>query len=529
MDILIKRAKIVDGTGELCYQGDIGIKDDKIVEIGTINKEAKKIIDAGGRIVCPGFIDIHGHADLQILRDKTGQIKLRQGVTTEFIGNCGFSVAPLSVQYEKLLRDYCSPVMGDYQGSFQWKSYEEYVQYLKQQSLSHNIGLLVGNGTLRIAVKGFENGPLSDEEMSLVKKHLANALEAGAVGLSIGLMYSPENYYTTEELIEICKIVNKYDGILVTHIRGEGNSLIKSIKEVIQIAKESDVPLHISHLKAAGKNNWQVALDQVFEIIETERASGLDITFDAYPYNAGSTTIASLLPPSVTVGGIDKAIQRMNDKETREKIVKELKEDADTWDNIVYQTGWQSVLISSVKSEKNKKIIGKTIQELAIEYNKEPEDIVIDLVIQEQGNVGIVIFHMSEDDVKRVIKSKYSVIISDSLYDISGNPHPRLYNSFPKILCKYVKEEKLLSLEEAIKKMTYSPAKLFGVDRRGKIEVGYYADICIIDMDRLKDNSDYINPAKYPEGIDVVIVNGKVAIEKGDLLSDYKGYLQLKN
>ncbi len=529
LDYVIKGGLIADGSGSPSWVGDVGIRDGKIIKLcGNIGDTAGEIIDAAGRVVAPGFIDLHSHSDFRLLEEPAGEIKLRQGVTTEIFGNCGFSAAPLSERHMPLLLAYSEPVMGQPKEKCGWRTYGEYLSRLSRSKLGHNTGGYVGNGALRIAVKGFEAGPLTGSEMAEVKRLLRESLEAGALGLSLGLMYVPENYYDRDELAEICSVVKEYGAIVTAHIRGEGNSLGRSIEEVLYIAEKSGVPLHISHFKAAGKNNWGEKCDAAIGRIEAARSRGVDVTCDVYPYTAGSTTLTSLLPPWSMEGGIEKTLQRIRDPETRLRICDELSRETDDWDNLVYSTGWESVLVSSVNTAANRRLVGKNILEIAQLRQERPIDAFLDLLAEEAGKVAIVIYHMSEDDVIKILKLGFSFVISDSLYSSGGLPHPRLYGTFPRLFARYVREKKVLSLEEAVKKVTSMPAKRLGLESIGRLECGMNADIVVFDAGEINDRATYIDPKQFPAGIEQVLVGGKVAVKSGELTGVRNGRLLLK-
>ncbi len=529
LDILIRNGLIADGSGSASWIGDVGVKDGRIVDLCKhILDTANETIDAAGKVVAPGFIDLHSHSDLWMVGNPSEGIKLRQGITTEIFGNCGFSPAPVSKEYIKLLQAYSEPIMGRLADDWSWETYGGYLDMLKRNKLSHNTGGYVGNGALRIAVKGFEAGPLTSDEMSKIKGLLAESLEAGALGLSMGLMYAPENYYNREELVEICSILKKYGVIFAVHMRGEGNSLLKSIEEVLYIARKSEAPLHISHLKAAGRNNWGTKCNEAIQLIEDARSSGMDITCDIYPYTAGSTSLYTLLPPWTLEGGVQKAIQRIKDPGQRHKIIEELKRETDDWDNLVYSTGWENVLVSSVSTAANQCFVGKRISEIAEVLDIEPVEAALNLLVEEDGYVAIVFFHMSEEDVIKIMRLDYSFVISDSLYSGGGMPHPRLYGAFPRLFANYVREKKILALEDAVRKVTSMPAQRLGLKHIGRLERGYIADIVIFDINTIQDNATYIAPRQFASEINCVIVGGKIAARFDKLTGVCNGRLLLR-
>ncbi|MFB5660235.1 amidohydrolase family protein [Alteribacillus sp. HJP-4] len=521
LDVIIKNGKIADGTGNPWYKGDVGIKDGMITHTGYVDAESRETIDAQMQVISPGFIDGHSHSDLLLLNDPQSDIKLQQGVTTEVVGNCGLAPAPYVQEHGSLLKDYVKPVIGDTPGGWPWSSVEEYMQELHKAKISENVSTYVAHGSLRIAVMGFENRPASSDEIAQMKELLEEGLQAGAIGLSIGLLYSPGRYSSKEELAELCTVLPKYNGLLATHIRGEGNNLIASIKEVLWIAQTCEINLHVSHLKAAGKRNWG-AVNHALQLIEDARAKGLTVTCDVYPYHAGSTMLTTVLPPWTLEGGTGKCLERLKNTEVRNQIKNELQEEQEDWDNLVVSTGWENVVISSV-SDKNISLEGKSVLGIAEARGQHPIDTAFDLLIEENGNVGIVYFHMAENDVRDVIKSDFSLIISDSLGCETGKPHPRLYGTYPRLFEHYVRENKILRLEDAIRKVTSFPAQKFKLGKRGLLTPGYCADITIFDPETIKATATFEQPINYPEGIHTVFVNGVKTIAGGQNLRTSSG------
>jgi N-acyl-D-amino-acid deacylase len=522
LDLVIENGRLVDGTGNPWYFGDVGIKDGKIVEVGRVQGSGRERIDAGSRVVAPGFIDGHCHSDLMVLDDPGSEIKLQQGVTTEVVGNCGMTPAPFTTHNLDLLRTYVEPVLGNTGQEWRWESVEQYFEALLEVKPSENVATYVGHGTLRIAVMGFENRPASGEELDLMKGLLEEALQAGAIGLSLGLMYAPGSYTPREELAELCAVLSRYDGLLATHIRGEGNSLLPSLEEVIWIAERSGVPLQISHLKAAGGANWG-SVTRAMEMIEEARSRGLDVTCDVYPYTAGSTSLTTLLPPWALEGGVSQTLERLGESGSRERIKAELREEQDDWDNLVASTGWESVYISSLSRNDDANLAGKNILEVSESRGVDPEDCMMDLLLEQNGKVSMVFFHMAGSDVEQVIQWERSLIASDSLHDQAERPHPRLYGTFPHVLARYVREKKLLTLEEAVRKMTSFPASRFKLGKRGLIAPGYAADLVVFDPEAILDTATYEDPKHFPGGISCVLVNGTRAVEAGSLLKTGAG------
>ncbi len=514
LDLVLKNGRIVDGTGNPWFFGNVGIKGDIIVDVGMVSQEGLETIDVRDQVISPGFIDGHCHSDLMILDNPRSEIKLQQGVTGEVLGNCGMTPAPFAPQNLELLRSYVEPVLGKTERDWSWATVGQYVDSLREARPSENVATYVGHGTLRIAVMGFEDRPASTGELGQMKGLLEESLQAGAIGLSLGLMYAPGSYTPGEELAQLCSVLPNYDGLLATHIRGEGSSLIPSITEVIWIAERCGCPLQISHLKAAGTGNWG-SVTEAIELVEEARSRGLDVTCDVYPYTAGSTSLTTLLPPWALEGGISRTLERLQSRIYRERIKEELGYEHDGWDNLMPSTGWDSVYISSLSKGDDADLEGKNIEEISQSRGAEPADCMMDLLLEQGGKVSMVFFHMAETDVQQVLSWDRSLIASDSLHDQAGKPHPRLYGTFPRVLARYVRERKLLTLEEAIRKMTSFPARRFRLGKRGLIAPGYAADIVVFDPNGISDKATYDDPKRFPEGISHVLVNGTQAIVSG--------------
>ena len=514
MDLVLKNGRIVDGTGNPWFFGDIGIKDGTIVEVGRVSQAGLRVVDVCGQVVSPGFIDGHCHSDLMVLDNPRCEIKLRQGVTTEVLGNCGMTPAPFAPKNLELLRSYVEPVLGRTRREWSWETIERYLCSLREAKPSENVATYVGHGTLRIAVMGFQDRPASTGELGRMKNLLEESLQAGAIGLSLGLMYAPGSYTAKEELAQLCSVLPLYEGLLAAHIRGEGNRLIASIREVIWIAERCGCPLQISHLKAAGRTNWG-SVAEAMELVEEARSRGLDVTCDVYPYTAGSTSLTTLLPPWAMEGGIPRTLKRLKQPASRRRIKEELGHEHEDWDNLMVSTGWESVYISSLSKDDSTALEGMNIYEISEARALDPAECVMDLLLEQDGKVSMVFFHMAEPDVEQVLRWDRSLIASDSLHDQARKPHPRLYGTFPHVLARYVREKKLLSLEEAIRKMTSFPARRFRLGRRGLIAPGYAADVVVFDPDEVSDESTYGDPKRFPKGISRVLVNGIQVILSG--------------
>ncbi len=507
-DILIKNGRIIDGSGNPWYNADIGIIEDKIDTIDDIDGRAEKIIDANRMVVAPGFIDIHSHSDIPILVDYHAHSKIRQGVTTEVIGNCGNSAAPMN-EFVKEYRDRFarSRVPDDFQ--YDWETMVDYIEKVEMQGTSLNIAPMVGHGTIRMNVVGYENRSPTDSEMQEMKNLIKQSIKEGAWGMSTGLIYPPSVYAETEEIVELTKTVAEQGGIYFSHIRGEGETLLDAVIEACEIGLQSNTPVQIAHFKSSGKNNWG-KIKIAHEILERYREKGVDVTFDQYPYIASSTNLTALFPHWTQEGGAEKLLERLKDHETRARIREELR----------LNYGWDNILVTSAKN--NPEYDGKNLKEIGEVMGKDPFNAVCDLLIMEDAQVPSVMFGMNEDDVEWAMKSSIGMIGSDGSA-ISpegilgkGNPHPRLYGTFPRVLGYYVREKNVISLQEAVRKMTSAPSLRMGFKDRGFLREGLKADITIFDPQEIKDNATFIDPHQYPRGIGYVIVNGIVVIEKGN-------------
>lgn len=505
--MLIKDGRILDGTGNPWFKADVAIVGDEVEAIGKLNGRAETIINAKGLMVSPGFIDIHSHSDVPILVDYHAHSKIRQGVTTEVIGNCGNSAAPMN-DYVKEYRERFarSRVPDDFQ--YDWCSMKEYIERVERQGTSVNIAPLIGHGTIRMNVLGYENRPPTDSEMQEMKRLLDLGMREGAWGMSTGLIYPPSVYAETDEIVELSKIVAKNYGLYFSHIRGEGETLLDAVAEACEIGLCSDIPVQIAHFKASGKPNWG-NVRPAHDLLENYREKGVDVTFDQYPYVASSTNVTAILPHWTQEGGGEKLLEHLRSQEKREKIRKELR----------LNYGWDDIVVTGAKN--HPRYDGKTLEEIGVMMGKEPFDAMCDLLIMEDAQVPSVMFGMSEDDVEWVMRSPMGMVGSDGSA-ISpegvlgmGKPHPRLYGAFPRVLGHYVREKSVISLQEAVRKMTGAPSLRMGFKDRGLLREGFKADITIFDPIKVKDKATFLDPHQYPEGIPYVLVNGVIVIERG--------------
>ena len=526
MTLLIRDGLIVDGLGNPPFRGDILVEEGRIRELrprrGPEDQNpgtAAETIEAGGALVCPGFVDLHRHCDTAALGEDFGPIELSQGITSCFAGNCGMSPVPNERATRQALEDYLAPCLGLFGGE-SFRSHRDYLARLQSVSLPLNMGFYAGMGALRIAAKGVDSGPYSAGEMDKARGLLGEALDCGAFGMSIGLMYVPEIYSSAAEIAALASVMKGGRGILCTHMRWETERLPQAVREVIDIAKRAEVPLEISHFKAAGLKAWHGALREAIGIIEEERARGMDIGVDFYPYDCGSSTMMQMLPPSFLAGGTGEAVAGLDKPENVEKLRKLLAEGEENWDNLSQSIGWDRTIISSVSLEENRKFLGKTVSACTRDYGcRDEAEMVAALMYSEKGKVAIINRSMSMEDIDTIARLPYSSLISDALYCDMKTPHPRLYGAFPRFLREFVLERKVLDLPAAIEKMTGRPAKRVGLDNRGILQPGRRADILIFKPENFRDQADYASPAGAATGLDYAVINGKTACRRGKILS----------
>ncbi|WP_055667763.1 N-acyl-D-amino-acid deacylase family protein [Desnuesiella massiliensis] len=515
MKVLLKNGTIIDGTGEKPFKADLLIEDDIILKIQeNIELMDAETIDVEGKIVCPGFIDTHSHSDLMILVNPYNETKIRQGITTEVLGQDGISMAPLPKEYISPWRKNLAGLDGDTDEiDWTYETTDNYLKMMEHKGIGLNQSYLVPHGNVRMEAMGLEGREATDEEIQKMCEITRREMEAGAYGLSTGLIYIPCAYSETKELIEMCKVVAEFDGLFVVHQRSEADTILQSMEEVIQIGKLSGVRIHFSHFKVCGKKSWKY-IDDVIKLLEKAQAEGVKISFDQYPYVAGSTMLGVVLPPWAHAGGTDKLLERLSDNEMRARMVKDIQEGIPGWDNFIDFAGFDQIFVTSVKTEKNEKFIGKSLEEIGKFQGKNPYDATFNLLLEEENAVGMVDFYGLEEHVITFLKRPEQNVCTDGL--LGGKPHPRAYGAFPRVLGKYVREEKALSLEEAIFKMTKKPAELLGLKKRGTLKAGNFADIVVFNPDTIIDKGTFIDPVQYPEGIDYVIINGNLVIDNGE-------------
>lgn len=532
MDLVIKNGTIIDGSGRPKFTADVGIRNDKIVSIGKITVKADRAIDAQGLVVCPGFIDIHSHSEFTLLSNPRAESSIRQGATTLVTGNCGISPVPLKKSFNtRMLEKYIAPLKMTVDLDWGWKSFADYFRRLEKRGIAVNVAPLIGHGALRIAVMGYEDRQPTDDELNQMKELLNEAMNEGAFGLSSGLAYPPGCFADTSELIELCGVVAQYGGIYATHIRNEGRLLVDAVKEAIKIGDKTGVHVEISHLKATGKKNWGKVEEALLEI-ENAQKRGEDVTFDFYPYTAAMTLLQMLLPNWVHEGGPHEMRKKLRDAHWRRRIVDDIEKNKTEWWNPIKYIDWEEIVVAY--SKKHRSFEGKSLLEISKLEGKTPYQTLFD-ILANRDTVWVLLFMMDERSITKLFKHPLSFVGSDS-FSVApygplsvGKPHPRFYGTYPRILQEYVRRRRILTLEEAVKKMTYLPARKIGLNDRGIIQKGYSADIVIFDPRTIKDSATYSDPHQYAEGLEYVIVNGQTEIEKAEPTGTLAGKFLRKN
>ncbi len=531
--LVINNVRVADGLGNPSYYADVGIKGDSIVKIGRIEtEEAEKTIDGKGEVLAPGFIDMHSHSEMIFVNDNQVELlegKVRQGITTEIMGNCGISVSPVQEILKPILETSVG-WMTPAKVPWEWNSMEEYLDLVENKRPLVNVGTLTGHGAIRAHVKKFSGGTSSLQDIRQMQDLLRETFEQGSYGLSSGLIYAPGMFADTNELIELCKIVAEYDRIYTSHIRGSSETAIEAEQEIIAIGEQAGCRVHRSHYEAFGKGNWH-KIQHTLKMDEDARKRGIAMTFDMFPYTAAMTMMIAIYPPWSLDGGWPNFVQRMRDSRTRRRIEKDIENVTPEWPtwpqgswphNLVKASGWENVFVGYIPGEKNKKFEGLNLVELGKELQKSPFDAITDLLLEEEGAISQLIFGVSGDRVndgpmKSILTHPLGGYATDAIDIGRGKPHPASYGAYPRILGRYVREQELLSLEDAIRRMTSFPANLLGLRNRGIISEGFFADLVIFDASKIIDRATYENPRQFAEGIDYVIINGRILLEKGDL------------
>ena len=525
-DLKIEGATVIDGTGRAGSRADVGIQGERIAAVGDLSRDrGARVLNAAGRALTPGFIDMHSHSDWRLWGNRRAESKIRQGVTTEVVGNCGFSPAPTSTAFLEEMRRFALYVPAGM--DFAWRSFGEYLRAFDREGIALNVVPLVGHGTLRVAAMGFARRAPTADELAAMQRMMDEAMEEGAWGLSTGLIYAPGSYATTDEIVAIAKVAARQRGFYASHIRGEGATLLDAVTEAIGVGREGDLPVQISHVKAAGRPNWGKVADAL-ALIDAARAEGLDVTGDVYPYTASSTSLRTLLPDWVLEGGVDQMLARIEDPAVRGRIRTELEAPV-TGQSLLDRIGWDNVMIAWCPARKDAE--GRRIAELAAARKLDPLDAVFELLRDARGVASMILFQLDEADLRRALSHPHVMIGSDgsalatSGEMSAGKPHPRSYGTFPRVLGEYVREQRVLSLPEAVHKMTGLPARRLGLRDRGVIRVGARADLVLFDPRRIADLATFEDPHRYPAGIEHVLVNGSIVVKDGEHTGSLPGRL----
>lgn len=517
-DLIVRGGTIYDGTGEAPIQADIGIRGDRIIAVGDLGEATTaELIDASGMAVAPGFINVLSWAPMAILVDPRGLSDLRQGVTLEIFGE-GSSMGPLN---PKMKADLASG-QGDLEYDVAWDSLGGYLSHLEERGVAVNVASFVGAATLRIHELGYEDRAPSAEELARMQELAREAMRQGALGLGSALIYAPGFYAQRDELVALAKAVGEFGGSYISHLRSEGNQFLEALEELIFIAREAGVHAEVYHLKAAGEDNWP-KLEAAIARIEAARAEGLDITADIYNYTAGATGLDASMPPWVQAGGYLDWRKRLQDPDTRARVMREMREPTDEWENLLLAAGGgEKVLLSGFRSEALKPLTGKTLAAVAAERGKSVEETAMDLVIEDGSRVECVYFLMSEENLRRKIQLPWVSFCSDASAMapegnfLKSNPHPRAYGNFAKLLGRYVRDEKLISMAEAVRRLSALPAENFKLVDRGMLCEGYFADVVIFDAAAVQDHATYEAPHQLAEGVQHVLVNGVLALRNSE-------------
>jgi len=540
-DITIQNAAVIDGAGLPAYRADIAIKDDRIAAIGKFDAEAKQTINARGLTIIPGIIDPHSHADLILPLNPKRQIelmrcKLAQGVTTTIVGNCGLGCAPVSDNEAEGILRAVNAWMTPESVEWKWRSVGEYLDRIESNGLAMNIATLAPHGPVRISAMGLAKGSPSKSQMKKMRAMVERAMRDGALGLSTGLIYPPGMYSDTVELKELARVVADYCGVYTSHIRGSSETLIPAVKELLDVGRETGVRVHHSHNEAVGREHW-AKIDSVLAMEEEAEREGAQVSFDMFPYTAAATMMIAIFPPWALEGGVDRLIERLRDQKTRRRIERDIERKKPSWPpwreegwphNLVRATSWNAIFIGYVESSQNKRYEKRSLAELSELTGKRPFDAISDLIIEERGQVSMLIFEISGERDERKLLGKYarhrlSAFCTDAEDYGRGLPHPAAYGGFARILSKYVREDRAFTLEEAVRKMTSYPARIFGLKDRGVIRPGAFADLTLFDPNRINDRASFEKPRREATGIKLVIINGHVTFENNQALDNLPG------
>ncbi len=511
--IILRGGLVIDGSGRDGFAADVAVAGGRICAVGNLEGlRADTVLDCSGMAITPGFIDIHRHGDGAAVRPGYGTAELCQGLTTVVNGNCGLSAAPFTPAHGEEIRRYLIPVTGELPPELPNETLRQYLDALPAAPIHQ--AMLVGGGTLRASAAGYELLHLTDSHYAEIHRRMEQALADGALGVSLGMGYAPECFYTTDELIRVLAPLAHTEIPLTVHLRQEGSGVCDSVGEMLTVAAALRCPLHISHLKAMGRQNWGNKIPKALEMMEQARQSGVDVSCDVYPYTAGSTQLLHILPPDFLEGGPAQTIGRLRDPAARRELRQRI-ECGRGFDNIAALAGWDGIYLTSLHLPENRRYQGKSIAQIAEERQCDPLEICCDLLVQEQGQITMIDFMASEADIETILHSDLSSLISDATYPTAGLPHPRVYGAFPRLIQRFVQDKKVLTLEQAVQKMTSAPAEALRLSGKGKIAVGMDADLCVFDPVRIHERATYTDPCRPAEGMHYVLVGGKIALQEG--------------
>src|SRR6266480_2389682 len=517
-NIVIKNGTVYDGTGSQGRVADVAIRGDRIAGVGDLQKtRAKNVIDARGLAVAPGFINMLSWSNESLIQDGRSQSEIRQGVTTEIMGE-GESMGPLNDETKKRMLEQ----QKDIKYEIKWNTLAEYLKYLEKRGISCNVASFIGATTIRENVIGFEDKQPTPQQLDQMRELVRKEMEAGALGIGTSLIYPPAFYAKTDELVELCKVAAKYKGKYISHMRNEGNQLFEALDELLRISSEAQIPAEVYHIKAAGEKNWPKE-DKLLARIEQAQKEGLKITADMYTYPASGTGLDACLPPWTEDGGFPALLKRLHDPATREKIAAEVRVDSADWDNTYISAGSpERILLVGFKSEKLKPLTGRTLAEVARMRGKDPVEAIMDLLLEDKSRIDAIYFEMSEDNIRKELAKPWISFGSDEASQapegvfLKSNPHPRAYGNFARVLGKYVRDEKLISLAEAVRRLSGLPATNLGLDHRGFLKEEMFADVVVFDPATITDRATFENPHQYAVGVKHVFVNGVQVIKDGE-------------
>ena len=516
-DLVIRNGKIVDGTGNNWFYGDLAVEGDRLAAIGWLGEcEAGEVLDATDKVIAPGFLDIHCHSDMAVVRHPECRAKILQGVTTEVNGNCSFTPVPVTEKTREYWQARSYFIFGDL--AQDWKTFDEYFSAIAGQGVSLNVSSMVGLGALRAAVMGAESRPPSADEMKAMKRLLTQALEEGALGLSTGLIFEPCAFASTDEIVELCGVLRQYDRLYVSHIRGERETSIQATQELIEIGERSGVPVHMSHLEAVDRPNWGKTEREIQRMLDA-RARGVDVSYDMYPYRGSPIRVFSIIPRWAAQGGYDDVKARLRDPATRRRIIAEANPQG--WDKILVarfggRTSDPTDPTDLTEGIAERSALGRSVADLAREHSKDPWDTVFDMFLADTSLILTQTDMLSETDLRVALSHPLGMIASDGTHDPDALLHPRLFGTFAEVLGKYVREERVLRLEEAIRKFTSAPAARLGLRDLGVLREDARAELTVFDPATIRSKSTYADPERHPEGIEYVIVSGKVVVRQGE-------------